>query len=130
MFELTAIGVLVLIALNVDKALQRNMVVPPPRRTEPRDIVRKKLYLDQMFATRRIDVATYIRGLAALGLSQPDATRKLKLIRTHEADIQEAPCVPVENIDAKIFPYRPSGDVKWTNQDPCMSRCLERSSRW
>jgi hypothetical protein len=90
MFELIAIGVFVSIALAVDKTLQRNMVVPPPRRTELRDIVKKKLDLDQMFVARRIDVAAYIRGLTALGLSRPDATRKFELICIREADTRRA----------------------------------------
>ena len=88
MFEFIAIGVFVLIALAVEKALQRNMVVPPPRRAELRDIVKKKLDLDQMFVARRIDAAAYIRGLTALGLSQPDTTSKCELIRTRETDAQ------------------------------------------
>jgi hypothetical protein len=68
MFELMAMGVLLLITL-VDKALRRDMVIPPAGRSELRDIVKKKLDLDQMLATHRIDVAAYIHGLAALGLN-------------------------------------------------------------
>jgi hypothetical protein len=75
MLELTAIGVLVLIAL-VDKALHRNLDIPPAGQREPRDIVKKKLELDQLLATHRIDVAAYIHGLAALGLNRPATVRK------------------------------------------------------
>ena len=86
MFELIAIGVLVLITL-VDKALRRNVDVTPTGPGEPRDIVKKKLDLDQMFAAHRIDVAAYIHGLAALGSNRPDAVRKIKLVRAGEADV-------------------------------------------
>jgi hypothetical protein len=85
MFELIAMGVLVLITL-VDKALHREMVIPPAGRSELRDIVKKKLDLDQMLATHKIDVAAYIHGLAALGLNRPDVAQKVKLVRTREAD--------------------------------------------
>ena len=86
MFELIAIGVLVLIIL-VDKALRRDVDIKPTGRSEPRDIVKKKLDLDQMLATHRIDVAAYIHGLAALGSNRPDAVRKIKLVRAGEADV-------------------------------------------
>jgi hypothetical protein len=85
MFELITIGVLVLVTL-VDKGLHRDMDIPLADRREPRDIVKKKLDLDRMLATHRIDVATYIHGLAALGLNRPDSVRRIKLVRTREAD--------------------------------------------
>jgi hypothetical protein len=75
MLELIAIGILVLITL-VDKALHRNLDIPPVGRSELRDIVKKKRDLDQMLATHRIDVAAYIHGLAALGLNRTDAVGK------------------------------------------------------
>jgi hypothetical protein len=83
MFELIAMGVLLLITL-VDKASHRSMDIPPAGRSELRDIVKKKLDLDQLLATHRIDVIAYIHGLAALGLNQPDAVRKTKLVRTRK----------------------------------------------
>jgi hypothetical protein len=83
MLELIVIGVLVLIAV-VDRTLHRNMNVPPVGRSEPRDIVKKKLDLDQLLATHRIDVTANVHGLAALGLNQPNAVRKTKLVRTRK----------------------------------------------
>src|SRR5580704_9910624 len=86
MLELIAIGVLVLITL-ADKALHRNLDIPPARRSELRDIVKKKLDLDQLLVTNRIDVAAYIHGLAALGLNRPAVVRKIELVRTRKADV-------------------------------------------
>jgi hypothetical protein len=82
MLELTAIGVLVLIAL-VDKALHRKLDTPPAGRREPRDIVMKKLKLDQLLATHRIDGFAYIHGLAALGSNRPDSAKLVHTLEGH-----------------------------------------------
>jgi hypothetical protein len=107
MLELTAIGVLVLIAL-VDKALHRNLDIPPAGRREPRDIVKKKLELDQLLATHRIDVAAYIHGLAALGLNRPATVKKIELVRTRETDVTTLDVVSL-NIQDRIRGVRSNG---------------------